>query len=78
MQFFRSMFIFTINGHPEDEEGHTVEFSTATNGESEATLASSKLHGKVLVILSQVGVNLLVLLKNFQVNQLIQVFRLQQ
>ena len=76
MQFFRSMFIFTINGHPEDEEGHTVEFSTAPNGESEATLASSKLHGKVLVILSQVGVNLLVLLKNFQVNQLI--FRLQQ
>ena len=76
MQFFRSMFIFTINGHPENEEGHAVEFSTATNGESEATLASSKLHGKVLVILSQVGVNLLVLLKkvNFQVNQLIQVF----
>ena len=78
MQFFRSMFIFTINGHPENEEGHTVEFSTATNGESEATLASSKLHGKVLVVLSQVRVNLLVLLEkvNFQVKQLI--FRLQQ
>ena len=78
MQFFRSMFIFTINGHPEDKEGHTVEFSTAPNGESEATLASSKLHGKVLVVLSQVRVNLLVLLEkvNFQVKQLI--FRLQQ
>ena len=74
------MFLFTINGHPEDEEGHAVEFSTPTNGESEPTLASCKLHGKVLVILSQMGVNLLVLLKkvNFQVNQLIRVFRLQQ
>lgn len=39
-----------------------MEFSTPTNGESESTLASCKLHGKVLVVLSQMGVNLLVLL----------------
>ena len=67
------MLLFTINGHPEDEEGHAVELSTPPNGESEATLTSCKLHGKVLVVLSQVGVNLLVLLKktvNFQVDQL--------
>ena len=70
--FFNSMFLFTINGHPEDEEGHAVEFSPPANGESEATLTSCKLHCKVLVVLSQVGVNLLVLLKkiNFQVDQL--------
>ena len=67
------MFLFTINGHPEDEEGHAVELSPPANGESEATLTSCKLHCKVLVVLSQVGVNLLVLLKktvNFQVDQL--------
>ena len=50
-----------------------MELSTPANGESEATLTSCKLHCKVLVVLSQVGVNLLVLLKktvNFQVDQL--------
>ena len=57
------MFLFTINSHPEDEEGHAVEFSAASNREPEATLASGKLHGKVLVVLSQMGVDLLVLLK---------------
>ena len=58
------MFLLTIDGHPEDEKGHAVEFSTPPNGESEPTLASCKLHGKVLVILRQVGVNLLVLLES--------------
>ena len=57
------MFLLTINSHPEDEEGHTVELTTSPNGESESTLTSRKLHGKVLVILRQVGVDLLVLLK---------------
>ena len=57
------MFLFTINSHPEDEKGHAVEFSTPSNRESESTLASCKLHGKVLVVLSQMGVDLLVLLK---------------
>ena len=61
--FFNSMFLFTINGHPEDEEGHAVEFSTPPDGESEPTLASRELHGKVLVVLGQMGVDLLVLLK---------------
>ena len=41
-----------------------MEFSTPPNGESEPTLASCKLHGKVLVILRKVGVNLLVLLES--------------
>ena len=57
------MFLLTINSHPEDEEGHTVELTTSSNGESESPLTSRKLHGKVLVILRQVGVDLLVLLK---------------
>ena len=57
------MFLLTINSHPEDEEGHTVELTTSPNGESESTLTSRKLHGKVLVVLRQVGVDLLVLLK---------------
>ena len=57
------MFPLTINSHPEDEEGHTVELTTSSNGESESPLTSRKLHGKVLVILRQVGVDLLVLLK---------------
>ena len=57
------MFPLTINSHPEDEEGHTVELTTSPNRESESTLTSRKLHGKVLVILRQVGVDLLVLLK---------------
>ena len=57
------MFLLTINSHPEDEEGHTVELTTSPNGESESTLTSRKLHSKVLVILRQVGVDLLVLLK---------------
>ena len=57
------MFLLTINSHPEDEEGHTVELTASSNGESESTLTSRKLHGKVLVILRQVGVDLLVLLK---------------
>jgi len=38
-----------------------VELTTSPNGESESTLTSRKLHGKVLVILRQVGVDLLVL-----------------
>ena len=58
------VFLLTINSHPEDEEGHTVELTTSPNGESESTLTSRKLHGKVLVILRQVGVNLLVLLES--------------
>ena len=57
------MFPLTINSHPEDEEGHTVELTTSPNRESESPLTSRKLHGKVLVILRQVGVDLLVLLK---------------
>ena len=57
------MFLLTINSHPEDEEGHTVELTTSPNRESESPLTSRKLHGKVLVILRQVGVDLLVLLK---------------
>ena len=57
------MFLLTINSHPEDEEGHTVELTTSPNRESESTLTSRKLHGKVLVVLRQVGVDLLVLLK---------------
>ena len=60
------MFPLTVNDHPEDEEGHAVEFSTPPDGESEPTLASRELHGKVLVILRQVGVDLLVLLKKKQ------------
>ena len=56
------MFLLTINGHPEDEKGHAVEFSTPPNGESESTLPSSKLHCEVLIVLSKVGMNLLVLL----------------
>jgi len=39
-----------------------VELTTSPNRESESTLTSRKLHGKVLVILRQVGVDLLVLL----------------
>jgi len=39
-----------------------VELPTSPNGESESTLTSRKLHGKVLVVLRQVGVDLLVLL----------------
>ena len=64
------MFLLTIDGHPEYEKGHTVEFSTPPYGESEATLPSSKLHSEVLVVLSQMGMNLLVLLKqkHIQIN----------
>ena len=70
------MLLLTIDGHPEYEKGHAVEFSTPPYGESEATLPSSKLHCEVLVILSQMGVNLLVLLKkeNNQIDQLISRF----
>ena len=57
------MFLLTIDGHPEDEKGHAVEFSTPPNGESEPTLPSSELHSEVLVVLSKMGMNLLVLLK---------------
>lgn len=39
-----------------------MELTTSSNGESESPLTSRKLHGKVLVILRQVGVDLLVLL----------------
>ena len=55
----------SINSHPEDKEWHAVELPTAPDGEAKAPLAPGKLHSKVLVVLCQVGVNLLVLLNNY-------------
>ena len=54
----------TVNGHPEDEERHGVELAAAADGEAKAALAARQLHREVLVVLRQVGVDLLVLLQH--------------
>jgi len=50
-----------IYSHPEYEERHAVELSATTDTEPEPSLSSLQLHGKVLLLLSKVGVHLLVL-----------------